>query len=55
MWPFANSQVRDVTCLITMQLNWSHTLSVYALIGHVHSMYVTVINLKRAIITVITN
>ena len=53
MWPIANSQLVDVACLITQQLNCSHRQFVCAWIGHVHSMYVT--NKKRAIITVITN
>ena len=43
----------DVTCLITEQLNWSHTQFVCALIGHVHS--VCLINIKEAIITVVIN
>ena len=50
MWPIANSQLVDVTCLIKEQLNWLNTQFVCAWIGHVHSVYV--INIKRATITV---
>ena len=53
MWPFADSQLVEVTCLITEQLNWSDTQFVCAWIDHVHSVYVR--NIKEAIITVIIN
>ena len=52
MWPIANSELVDVTCLITEQLNWSHTQLVCVLMGHVHSAYVR--NTKE-VITVIIN
>ena len=42
-----------LTCLITQQLNWSHTQLACALIGHVNSVYVT--NVKIALLTVIVN
>ena len=51
MWPFANFEPVDATCLITEQLNWSHTQCVCAWIGHVYIVYV--INVKGATITVI--
>ena len=53
MWPIANSQLRDVTCLITEQLNCSHTQFACAWNGHIHSVYVR--NIKGAIITAIIN
>ena len=53
LWPFANSPLMDVNCLITQQLNWSLTQLVCAWIGHVHRVYVR--NKKDAIITVIIN
>ena len=46
-----NFQLVDVICLITKQLNWSHTQFVCASIGHVHSVYVG--NIKEVIIIVI--
>ena len=52
MRPIANSQLVDVICLITQQLNCSHTQFVCPWIGHVHSMFVT--KKKGATITVIT-
>ena len=51
MWPIANSQLLDVTCLITQKLNWWHKQFVCAWIGHVHSVYMT--NVKIALIAVI--
>ena len=42
-----------LTCLITQQLNWSHTQLACAWIGHVNSVYVT--NVKIALLTVIVN
>ena len=53
MWPFANSQLVDVICSITEQLNWSHTQFVCAWTGHAHSVYVR--NIKEAVIAVIIN
>ena len=53
MWPFSNSELVDVTCLIKEQLDSSHTQFACAWIGHVRSVYVR--NIKEAIITVIIN
>ena len=53
MWPIANSQLVDVTCLITEQLNLSHTQLVCVWMGHVYSVYVR--NTKEVIITLIIN
>ena len=36
MWPIVSFQFVNVTCLITKQLNWSHTKFLCPLIGHVH-------------------
>ena len=53
MWPIASSQLVDVTCLITAQLNSLHTQFVCASIGYIHSVYE--INIKGGVITVITD
>ena len=56
LWPFVNSPLVDVNCLITEQLNWSLTQLVCACtqgVCHVHRVYVR--NKNDAIITVIIN